>query len=52
MEVWSPKAGEKPGFEEAKRGKYRKTEKGERFGPSCESRGGPTWAGRRERRES
>jgi alpha-mannosidase len=36
LEVWSPKAGEKPSFEEAKGQKYKPAKKGDRFGPSCE----------------
>lgn len=36
LEVWSPKAGEKPSFEQAKRQKYKPAHKGDVFGPSCE----------------
>ena len=36
LSVWSPKAGEKPSFEEAKGQKYKPAKKGDSFGPSCE----------------
>jgi alpha-mannosidase len=36
LEVWSPKAGEKPSFEDAKKQKYKPAQKGDTFGPSCE----------------
>ena len=36
LEVWSPKAGEKPSFDEAKKQKYKPAKKGDSFGPSCE----------------